>query len=584
MDQGPTSSMPPQGLGTPAPQETGRRRNTAKVAAIAVVVVILGGLAYAAFRVFGGVAGTADVLDDKLPARSLFYATAYLDPGAGQKINLEALADKFPALAGRDLGQTVNQGLDAISAQSGLLFSRDIEPWLGTQIAVAFEPPSGPEAGFVFLADSKDDERARAGLSTAELSPAFSEGATWKSETYRGVELRVGEFGPGISSRAYAVVEHTVVVSNELDLVHEVIDTIQGRGSSLAEDATYRDTVEDLPDSVLGFAYANLRQALNIFGPGGGFNLGAPRSRPPSFLAAAGDDGLSPQISNPFAGLQAFEGFGLTLSAQPGGFELDFALDLDPSKLSPEQRAALENTGSPDAVLKSVPGRAFGVLALSNFKDLVQTFADQALENPVFGGIANQLDLRSVVEALSGEAALEVGPAPNSPAGGALLVGTDDPPGMERFLDKVATQVVEGSGPSGSVVFRTEEYKGVTIHFTTNPFEQDQVTPAYAVANGFGIIATSPDDVKAVIDAHEGSNIADSPTFGDARDQVPEGPQLIYVDVQALLSQFGPQLSQSIGGSFSSIVEPNLRPIKALIMTTSQAEDATLTHLFLLIR
>ena len=97
-------------------------------------------------------------------------------------------------------------------------------------------------------------------------------------------------------------------------------------------------------------------------------------------------------------------------------------------------------------------------------------------------------------------------------------------------------------------------------------------------------VASSPDEVKAIIDAQEGSNIAGSQAFRDARDQIPEGSQLLFVDTQALLQKFGPQLEQSIGGTFTSLVEPNLRPVKALIVTSGQHGDAVVSRLFLLIR
>jgi hypothetical protein len=537
------------------------------VATFAVVLVVLGGLAYAAVRLFGAVAGTADVLDDKVPARTLFYATAYLDPGAGQKINLENLARKFPALEGRDLGQTLQQGLDALSAQGGLSFSRDIQPWLGTQMAVAFEPPTGPEPGFAFLIDSDNDARARAGLARAEGSQAFGEGATWKSQPYRGVQVRVGEIAPGVGTRAYAILDNTVIVSTEADVIHEVIDTMQGRSPNLADQRTYRDTVDDLPDSVLGLAYLNFPQAMNLFGTGSAFNLS------------------EPQISNPFAQLRAFQGLGFSLSAQPAGLELDFAVDLDLSQLTPEQRAALGGGKQPKEVLSSVPRRAFGVLAIGNFKDAVQGVIGQARQNPLVGGFIRKLGLDQVVAGLSGDAALEVGPGTTSPVGGALLVGTDDPSGMQRFLDRGARQIVSSSSSGAAVSFRTEQYKGVTIRFASGgALGEARITPAYAVANGFGVIATSPEEVKAVIDAHGGPNITTAPIFRDARDQVPGDTQLLYVDTQAILQRFAPQLSSSLGGTFTSVVEPNLRPIKALILTSGQSGDAVVSRLFLLIR
>src|SRR5439155_21472702 len=91
----------------------GRRRRRV-LAGVVLGVLAMVGLAFAAVTLFNVFAGTQDILAQKVPARSAVYLTAYLDPGAGQKVNLKNLAGKFPALSGRDLGQTVSQGLDLV--------------------------------------------------------------------------------------------------------------------------------------------------------------------------------------------------------------------------------------------------------------------------------------------------------------------------------------------------------------------------------------------------------------------------------------------------------------------------------------
>ena len=567
-----------------APPPTGRRKRGRVVAGIVAGLIALAGIAFAALTLFNVFAGTQDVLANKVPARSLFYATAYLDPGAGQKVNLRSLAGKFPALQGRDLGQTLQQGLDLIAAQSGLSFSGDIQPWLGSQIALAFEPPTGPEPGFALLVDSKDDARASAAMGKVERSQQFGGGATWRSEPYQGVDVRVGESTSGISGRAYAILDNTVVVSTDADVVHEVIDTIQGRSATLADDPTYQETLDGLPKSVLGLAYVDFRGLLSLIAggmfSGSGSSVGLPVASPsPTFAASSVN-----QISNPLSQLQAFKGLGMSLSAQEAGFELDVALDLDRSKLPPQAQAAFAEAGSPTEALRSVPGRAYGVLALSGFKQFLQSFVSQAQLNPQFGSIVGRLGLQDVVDHLTGQAALEVGPGPTRFPGGALVVGTDDPSGMEALLNRAAEGIASSTSPGRLSPFQTQDYKGVTIHFAPGAFPgRSGVTPAYAVANGFGILATSPDEVKAVMDAHAGSNITAAPTFKDAQAQVPQGSSLLYLDVQAILQALRPELSDIFGTQFS-LVEPNIRPVKAVIITSETAGDIQKSHLFLLIR
>ena len=47
-----------------------------------------------------------------VPASDQLYATAYLDPGADQKINLRDLLQRFPALQGKNPVDKVDEGLE----------------------------------------------------------------------------------------------------------------------------------------------------------------------------------------------------------------------------------------------------------------------------------------------------------------------------------------------------------------------------------------------------------------------------------------------------------------------------------------
>jgi hypothetical protein len=155
---------------------------------------------------------------------------------------------------------------------------------------------------------------------------------------------------------------------------------------------------------------------------------------------------------------------------------------------------------------------------------------------------------------------------------------------MQRFLDHIATQIVNSSTPGGPSGFRSEVYKGITIHTANDAsLPGTGLAPSYAVANGFGILGTSPNEVKAVIDAPSGTSVSDAPTFQDAVSQVPQGNSIAYLDVQGLLRALGSQLGTMFGSQLS-LVEPNLEPLKAFIATGETAGNLVKSHLFLLIR
>ena len=583
----PVAGEPPPGgsaefAGTPPTGE--RRRRPGKIVAIAVIAaLVVAGAAYAAVRIFGALAGTEDVLADKVPASSIAYVTAYLDPGASQKLHLKELANKFPALAGRDLTQTVNQALDSMASEAGLSYTRDIQPWLGSQMAVTVVQ-SGDSSGAVVLIDSEDDDAARQALAKSER--AGDTPLKWRSVDHGGVTIRVGEFNvegidTALSQRAYAIDDGTVVVGENEQTVGGVIDAMNGDAPTLADDEAYQDTVDALPKSVLGVAYVNMQSVFQaLMGATGSAGVTFP-SPVPSTASGVG------QIQqNPLQTVRALRGFGISLSAEEKGILFDFALTLDTSQLTPEQQALIVGNDDQDnGTIESVPSRAYGVIAFTGLDRLVRGFLDQAGQNPEFARIAQQLDLNSVIEGLNGDASIEVGPGPTQFPGGALLLGTDDEEGMQRFLDRAAAMLLQG-GSATPPQMQTETYKDVTIHFAQVPDPELQdagVQPSYAVANGMGIVATSPDEVKAVIDAQEGSNLESAPTFTEAQAQVPEGSSLFYVDIQSVLQALRPQLEEAFGSTFTALVEPNARPVKAIIITGETDEDVSRGHFFILI-
>jgi hypothetical protein len=95
-DGPPPPASPRSGPGTPdEPSPSGHRGRRLLVIVAATLIVLGGGVAAAAFYVMRG--PNAELLE-LVPASSEVVVTASLDPSAGQKMNLLALAHRFPAL------------------------------------------------------------------------------------------------------------------------------------------------------------------------------------------------------------------------------------------------------------------------------------------------------------------------------------------------------------------------------------------------------------------------------------------------------------------------------------------------------
>ena len=580
-DAGPVPAPPPPPVPvggteplTPPPPPPRRKRGKLLAAAVAAVVVIAG-VAFAAVIIFHKVAGTSDVLAKMVPAQADVYVTAYLDPSASQKLHLRSLANKFPAAGGGggSLSSTLDQTLEQALSQTGLSYIGDVKPWLGTQLAVAAQLRGGAPQAAVLIT-SKDDARAQATLDKARDQLLGNAGLTWSRETHGGVTVNVGSDSSGAPQAAYAVVDHTVVLSNAPSLLDSVIDTAQGHGSNLGDDDAYQATLTGLPDDVLGLAFVSPALVSQIPQLATGLPFAGV---PPSVAPLA--PGTGP---NPFAQASAFQGLGASLSAQSNGLALDVTVALDSSKLPGSAKDVLGSGAHENTVLGFVPRDAYGLFALTGFQQLAQGALDQlAAADPNVKQITDQIGLDDkVLGDLTGDIGIEVGPGTGQTPSGALLLGTKNESGTQQFLDRLAAFASEQQSSGQPVTFQSVTYKGVTIKVATGPgAEEPGIQPAYAVTGGMGIVGTTPDAVKAVIDAHSGANITGSSNFSDTFSQLEHSNNaLLYADIEAILSKVVPP------GEIPSEVQSNLSRLKAAALDVTASSDRISTRLFFLIK
>jgi hypothetical protein len=364
-------------------------------------------------------------------------------------------------------------------------------------------------------------------------------------------------------------------VGNSERLVSEVIATAHGDVPSLAESGDFRATTESLPEDRLGVAYVNVGSLVSRLGELGG---------------AAGTSFAGPSLTG--VDPSVLKGLAVAVRARPDGLELDTTGTLDPTKLTPEMRTALEADGDPSAVLSEVPSDAYGVIAVTGLKEQI----DAALAQ--FGGTSNpalaQLGLTGpdgVLEHLTGSAAIEAEPGTGRYPTGAIVIGTDDPVGMQSFLDNLSVIAAQsfaapqfgagfggaGRGSNSQSLIETDAlesapaswsrstYHGVSISSIQIPGDVG-IEPAYAVVNDAGIVAASPEAVRAVIDAHEGGGLSSEGDFEAALAAVGGMDEsLVYVNVADVASAVREALPPDERAQFDRDIAPNLAPLEAFV-------------------
>jgi hypothetical protein len=504
-----------------------------------------------------------------VPENADVYAFMYLDPPLGQKVNLLGLAHKFPDLANdQAIKKRIDDALSAALKGEGISLERDLEPWLGKEMAFFAQIADKPPAAF--LIDSKDDAKAKALLAKLRKGQEGRK-LSWTDKTYQGVTLAVGTRPDSESPMpfVYAYTDRTMILSNSVDYVHDVIDAGKGRKGRALDTPNYKATMGRMPSERLGFVYVNGKPVVDRIRK-------EARKLGPRLQFLGGGLGQ----------LDAFTGLGFAVSAKPNGLVGDLEIKLDASKLDPATRSALSAPARSNGVTPWIPGRAYALFTTTGLKQTLQSSLDSA--TPEARQELDALGLRGLVARLTGEAGFEldagVGAAvrPGLSLEGALLLGTDDPAGMSAFLDSYVLRLTQSLGLGGGNKI-TSTYKGVTLTSVNVPqlsFAGANLT--FAVTGGMVLIGSSDEEIKAMIDAHEtGQSIAQDSQFATMVKEVDATPNtLLYVDIAEVVRQVQGRAPAEVRLDQREALR-NAAPFRAVILSAKSTPDQVSDKTFL---
>jgi hypothetical protein len=536
-------------------------------------------------------------VEKMVPATQDAIVVANLQPSVAQKVNLLRAAHSFPDTK---TDKAISDKLDALLKDSGLSFSGDIQPWLGSEIGFSarvnlsskVNGAAGDSPAAVYVV-SRDDTKAKAMLAKLRASK-YGTKFQWKDETYNGITISIGTpTDKSGKTAAYSYIDHVVVFATTSAQIHEIIDTDQGRAPRLVDSSDFKTTLAGLPSDRLGYLYVN------------GKSLVADVKKEMAISPA-----LSIALKN-LSDVDALQGIGAALSANGDGLLADLLIKLDQSKLSPATREAFAHAGRADLIVSWIPKASDAFLAITNLDKTIQTVLDQSGNEASVKATTDAIGLTGqggVLPHLTGDAGLEVALGPRGVPAGAILLGTDDARSMNAFFGKILALAdgVSGSSfngggagssfgqspspPSPTSHTRKTTYRGVVITSWTFPtlgLLGAAFTPSYAVLDGMGILASTPDEVKAIIDAHKGgATIASDPTYKTVSAASLAKPSaIVYLDLARLVEaiRLSPWGSHTGLGSANPL-SPNIDPLKAAIVTAASQSDRATERFFVIIR
>jgi Protein of unknown function (DUF3352) len=548
---------------SPEPEPTAeapRRKRGAVIALVVAIVLVVacsgGALAYFKMR------GAPSTVLDKLPAGATAAFVAHLDPAAGQKANLFRLTERFPDLGSREeLGRRFDEIVDRSLGDAGL--SHDDLGWIGGEAGGYVDVGVGaPEFAAVVATD--DEAAAKDTLEGIQQE----QGSGGSTTTISDVDVSIAADGS-----AAAVFDGVAVLASDQNAMRAVIDTSNG-GSSVEDDAVFRGVMQRLPQDNLGFAFVNIHDVVSLL----------------NSIPA----GVMPNMPST-AQLDAVQGAGMAVTAQPDGLAIDTVVTTDPSKLTQQQRDALADGGKPNDLLALTPANAFAVVATSgggspalggNSQQAIGDALDQIAQvDPSAARTIQRLHLQQLLSHLTGDVAVEVGPGSGStllPVGGTVMVGIDDPDAVSSWLDRYLPGLLRKAElASGTkIALTTQDHDGVEITSIpgTPPAEV-----SWAVLDKAIVFGVSPADVAAAIDLSHGNGnaIATDQGFASAVAEVPGSSNVLYVDVRGVLSAVRSIIPADAYQSFLDSGGRDVEPIDVIVAGGSTDENGSTARLLI---
>ncbi|MEX2136516.1 MAG: DUF3352 domain-containing protein [Chloroflexota bacterium] len=435
------------------------------VVAVTALLVTLGGAVVVGYLLL--LSAVADRASRAAPADTAIYVNAYLQPSAGQQMNLFGLVGELRGFGDpATLEAKIDEVAGRLLGQAGIDYSSDVRPWLGAQIAIAVAPAeAGSPPSKLLLVAVKDSDEARTGVPRlfASLEIAFAQ------ETFRGHALMTSD------QTSYALLDDLLVVANTPERLRASLEADADVAPSLADSPAFTAAMRRVASDHLASVYVDLPRAVGLAAGDelGGFGTAA--------LALTADaDGLR------IGGVAPFTADAASESARAA-----FALGTQQSTLA----GWMPRTTSAEVVL-------FG--AAQSFEDLEASLAGETALTPAIDAL-NQLRgiaalglginfNRDLLPLFDGEGAVALQSFDADGFHAQVLLRPSDAAAAQAALDRMRSSRAD----RGSRV-TTSEVAGTTI---TTVAVVPIGTVSYAMLDDVVILALDPADVTAALEAH----------------------------------------------------------------------------------
>jgi hypothetical protein len=435
------------------------------VVASTALLVVLGAAVIAVYLLF--FAGVTDRAARAAPGDTAVYVSAYLQPSAGQQMELFGLIGRLRGFGDpAALEQKIDEIAQRLLGEAGIDYLADVRPWLGGQIALAASPGGDDSPpGMLLLAAVKDAAAARNGVPRLFANS----GNEFTRDTIRGVEVMLGD------GSSYAILDDLLIVANTPERLRAALEADANVASSLADTPAFTAAMRELDPDRLASIYVDLPRAVGL-----------------------GEEQL----------VGGFGSAAVAITATDDGLRLDGLAPFSAGAASEEAREAFEMGDQESTLADWMPRSASAEAVVFGVAQSLQDLEASLDQAEGFGPAVDALNQLRVIAAfglginvnrdllplLDGESAVALRAIDADGPHGELLLRPRDLDAAQGALDRMTDALAD----RGSRV-TTSEAAGTTITTVAVP----QIgTVAFGVLDGVVVMGLESGEVAAALEAH----------------------------------------------------------------------------------
>jgi hypothetical protein len=456
--------------------------------------------------------------------------------------------------------EMLEESIEEIEDELGISLEEDIQPWLGTELGLAVADfqslAEGDNPALAVVAETKDHAASDAFLQKVR-EHLEDQDYSIEEETYKDVVYYVQEIEYDWDTPlVFGVVGDFVILASDTDIMEDVIDVSKGEADPLSKNENYTQLIEKLPGDAAAIAFYDMQALMDV---------------------ALEDSGV--EVSGEaIEVLEAYEAFGMAVTLNTEGVQIDFAVTFDPEALPESTLRGFESMATPERLLQQIPSKALGFVVSQipdNYWENVLTTME---DNPDFENQlqdfedATGLKFDDLFGWMTGEVAIavvevETGDEFGVPVGGFGILEAGDMEAAQEAMEDLTTMLEEEM----YMEFEEEEIGGVEMQVIIEPYSEE-IMGGYGFTDRDVIIGFTEDALEMAVD-DSGDPIANDETFEKVRAYLPSNNNgYIYANVEGIWQLVRDNMSEYEQEDFDENSRPFLEPIKAIGMAAGQTD------------